>query len=74
MMTTLSLQIVGIIEPLIQHADWFFPGGRVCPMVVGTAGLPGTSWEGAQSSQVCFCQPPLLAGAQAGLWPGSAQH
>ncbi|NXI05372.1 RHG44 protein, partial [Pachycephala philippinensis] len=26
MMTTLSLQIVGIIEPLIQHADWFFPG------------------------------------------------
>ncbi|XP_077939818.1 rho GTPase-activating protein 44 isoform X6 [Gasterosteus aculeatus] len=27
MMTTLSLQIVGIIEPIIQHADWFFPGG-----------------------------------------------
>ncbi|XP_019341283.1 rho GTPase-activating protein 44 isoform X10 [Alligator mississippiensis] len=26
MMTTVSLQIVGIIEPLIQHADWFFPG------------------------------------------------
>ncbi|XP_057717238.1 rho GTPase-activating protein 44 isoform X2 [Corythoichthys intestinalis] len=26
MMTTLSLQIVGIIEPIIQHADWFFPG------------------------------------------------
>ncbi|XP_005055930.2 PREDICTED: rho GTPase-activating protein 44 [Ficedula albicollis] len=26
MMTTLSLQIVSIIEPLIQHADWFFPG------------------------------------------------
>ncbi|KAI1232255.1 hypothetical protein IHE44_0006697, partial [Lamprotornis superbus] len=26
MMTTLSLQIVGIIELLIQHADWFFPG------------------------------------------------
>lgn len=31
MMTTVSLQIVGIIEPLIQHADWFFPGGRLCP-------------------------------------------
>uniref|UniRef100_A0A8C9TMR7 Rho GTPase-activating protein 44 n=1 Tax=Scleropages formosus TaxID=113540 RepID=A0A8C9TMR7_SCLFO len=29
MMTTVSLQIVGIIEPIIQHADWFFPGGRV---------------------------------------------
>ena len=28
MMTTLSLQIVGIIEPIIQHADWFFPGGE----------------------------------------------
>ncbi|XP_036197581.1 rho GTPase-activating protein 44 isoform X2 [Myotis myotis] len=26
MMTTVSLQIVGIIEPIIQHADWFFPG------------------------------------------------
>ncbi|XP_066120357.1 rho GTPase-activating protein 44 isoform X2 [Saccopteryx bilineata] len=26
MMTTVSLQIVGIVEPLIQHADWFFPG------------------------------------------------
>ncbi|XP_078257100.1 rho GTPase-activating protein 44-like isoform X10 [Rhinoraja longicauda] len=26
MMTTVSIQIVGIIEPLIQHADWFFPG------------------------------------------------
>ncbi|XP_062447551.1 rho GTPase-activating protein 44 isoform X2 [Rhea pennata] len=26
MMTTVSLQIVGILEPLIQHADWFFPG------------------------------------------------
>lgn len=28
MMATVSLQIVAIIEPLIQHADWFFPGGR----------------------------------------------
>lgn len=27
-MTTVSLQIVGIIEPIIQHADWFFPGGE----------------------------------------------
>ncbi|XP_053310104.1 rho GTPase-activating protein 44 isoform X2 [Spea bombifrons] len=26
MMTTVSLQIVGIIEPIIQNADWFFPG------------------------------------------------
>ncbi|KAM9005148.1 rho GTPase-activating protein 44 isoform X2 [Sarcophilus harrisii] len=26
MMTTVSLQIVGIIEPIIQHAEWFFPG------------------------------------------------
>ncbi|XP_053707650.1 rho GTPase-activating protein 44 isoform X4 [Synchiropus splendidus] len=26
MMTTLSLQIVSVIEPIIQHADWFFPG------------------------------------------------
>ncbi|XP_075889196.1 rho GTPase-activating protein 44 isoform X4 [Nelusetta ayraudi] len=26
MMTTLSLQIVGVVEPIIQHADWFFPG------------------------------------------------
>ena len=27
MMTTVSLQIVGVIEPISQHADWFFPGG-----------------------------------------------
>lgn len=27
-MTTVSLQIVCIIEPIIQHADWFFPGGE----------------------------------------------
>ncbi|TRY86900.1 hypothetical protein DNTS_009021 [Danionella cerebrum] len=26
MMTAVSLQIVSIIEPIIQHADWFFPG------------------------------------------------
>uniref|UniRef100_A0A8D2KRC4 Rho GTPase-activating protein 44 n=1 Tax=Varanus komodoensis TaxID=61221 RepID=A0A8D2KRC4_VARKO len=26
MMATVSLQIVAIIEPIIQHADWFFPG------------------------------------------------
>ena len=31
MMTTVSLQIVGIIEPIIQHADWFFPGGKAGP-------------------------------------------
>lgn len=31
MMTTVSLQIVGIIEPIIQHADWFFPGGERGP-------------------------------------------
>lgn len=44
MMTTVSLQIVGIIEPLIQHADWFFPGGRLCPVaVVWQDGLHGTS-------------------------------
>ncbi|EPY83626.1 rho GTPase-activating protein 44 [Camelus ferus] len=28
MMTTVSLQIVGIVEPIIQHADWFFPGDQ----------------------------------------------
>ncbi|XP_034045604.1 rho GTPase-activating protein 44 isoform X8 [Thalassophryne amazonica] len=26
MMTTVSLQIVSVVEPIIQHADWFFPG------------------------------------------------
>lgn len=31
MMTTVSLQIVGIVEPIIQHADWFFPGGAWRP-------------------------------------------
>uniref|UniRef100_A0A8D3D3U5 Rho GTPase-activating protein 44 n=2 Tax=Scophthalmus maximus TaxID=52904 RepID=A0A8D3D3U5_SCOMX len=32
MMTTVSLQIVGIIEPIIQHADWFFPGVSLSPV------------------------------------------
>ncbi|KAM3660628.1 LOW QUALITY PROTEIN: rho GTPase-activating protein 44 [Ammospiza maritima maritima] len=39
MMTTLSLQIVGIIEPLIQHADWFFPG-EIEFNVTGNYGSP----------------------------------
>lgn len=36
MMTTVSLQIVGIIEPIIQHADWFFPGGQMYMNTGGT--------------------------------------
>lgn len=23
-----SVHVVAIIEPIIQHADWFFPGGK----------------------------------------------
>lgn len=42
MMTTVSLQIVGIIEPLIQHADWFFPGGGLGPMLL----WDGVGWDG----------------------------
>lgn len=39
-MTTVSLQIVGIIEPIIQHADWFFPGGEVlCQLYLEVARL-----------------------------------
>ncbi|XP_056626875.1 rho GTPase-activating protein 44 isoform X1 [Triplophysa dalaica] len=38
-MTTVSLQIVGIIEPIIQHADWFFPG-EVEFNVTGNYGSP----------------------------------
>ncbi|XP_037547589.1 rho GTPase-activating protein 44 [Nematolebias whitei] len=39
MMTTVSLQIVGIIEPIIQHADWFFPG-EVEFNITGNYGSP----------------------------------
>ncbi|XP_016144412.1 rho GTPase-activating protein 44 isoform X4 [Sinocyclocheilus grahami] len=39
MMTTVSLQIVAIIEPLIQHADWFFPG-EIDFNVTGNYGSP----------------------------------
>ncbi|XP_076856618.1 rho GTPase-activating protein 44-like isoform X7 [Brachyhypopomus gauderio] len=39
MMTTLSLQIVRIIEPIIQHADWFFPG-EIEFNLTGTYGSP----------------------------------
>ena len=72
MMTTVSLQIVGIIEPLIQHADWFFPGGRLCRSGVGWApwDLPALPGERVLSAHTYFCQPPLL-GAQAEIWQGS---
>ncbi|KAM9715745.1 LOW QUALITY PROTEIN: rho GTPase-activating protein 44-like [Menidia menidia] len=39
MMTTVSLQIVGIIEPVIQHAEWFFPG-EIEFNVTGNYGSP----------------------------------
>ncbi|XP_072230188.1 rho GTPase-activating protein 44-like isoform X4 [Leuresthes tenuis] len=39
MMTTVSLQIVGIIEPIIQHAEWFFPG-EIEFNVTGNYGSP----------------------------------
>uniref|UniRef100_A0AAY5EDS4 Rho GTPase-activating protein 44 n=1 Tax=Electrophorus electricus TaxID=8005 RepID=A0AAY5EDS4_ELEEL len=39
MMTTVSLQIVGIIEPIIQHADWFFPGD-IAFNLTGSYGSP----------------------------------
>ncbi|KAM8817193.1 rho GTPase-activating protein 44 isoform 2-T2 [Rhynchonycteris naso] len=39
MMTTVSLQIVGIVEPLIQHADWFFPG-EIEFNITGSYGSP----------------------------------
>ncbi|XP_075417196.1 rho GTPase-activating protein 44 isoform X1 [Tenrec ecaudatus] len=39
MMTTVSLQIVGIVEPIIQHADWFFPG-EVEFNITGNYGSP----------------------------------
>uniref|UniRef100_A0A8B9N2X7 Rho GTPase-activating protein 44 n=1 Tax=Accipiter nisus TaxID=211598 RepID=A0A8B9N2X7_9AVES len=49
----------GIIEPLIQHADWFFPGGRLWPTaMVGWDGLCGTSrpalGNGVLSSHIYF--------------------
>ncbi|KAJ7987553.1 hypothetical protein DPEC_G00327680 [Dallia pectoralis] len=39
MMTTVSLQIVGIVEPIILHADWFFPG-EIEFNVTGNYGSP----------------------------------
>ncbi|XP_038633973.1 rho GTPase-activating protein 44 isoform X9 [Scyliorhinus canicula] len=39
MMTTVSIQIVGIIEPIIQHADWFF-AGDIEFNVTGSYGSP----------------------------------
>lgn len=51
-MTTVSLQIVGIIEPIIQHADWFFPGGTCQFPHVGTE---GQTWrqEGHHELEAC---------------------
>ncbi|XP_068438932.1 rho GTPase-activating protein 44-like isoform X4 [Clinocottus analis] len=49
MMTTVSLQIVGIIEPIIQHADWFFPG-EIEFNVTGNYGSPVHSNHNANYS------------------------
>uniref|UniRef100_A0A096LRF2 Rho GTPase-activating protein 44 n=1 Tax=Poecilia formosa TaxID=48698 RepID=A0A096LRF2_POEFO len=42
MMTTVSLQIVGIIEPIIQHADWFFPGAPPAEIEFNLTGCYGS--------------------------------
>ncbi|XP_041939892.1 rho GTPase-activating protein 44-like isoform X2 [Alosa sapidissima] len=39
MMTTVSLQIVSLLEPIVQHADWFFPG-EIEFNVTGNYGSP----------------------------------
>ncbi|XP_028824657.1 rho GTPase-activating protein 44-like isoform X7 [Denticeps clupeoides] len=49
MMTTMSLQIVGIIEPIIQHADWFFPG-EIEFNVTGNYGSPAHANHNANYS------------------------
>ncbi|KAM9296107.1 rho GTPase-activating protein 44 isoform 1-T1 [Gastrophryne carolinensis] len=49
MMTTVSLQIVGIIEPIIQHADWFFPG-EIEFNVTGNYGSPAHANHNANYS------------------------
>ncbi|XP_037133691.1 rho GTPase-activating protein 44-like isoform X4 [Syngnathus acus] len=51
MMTTVSLQIVGIIEPIIQHADWFFPG-EIEFNVTGNYGSPVHSNHNANYSSM----------------------
>ncbi|XP_041078287.1 rho GTPase-activating protein 44-like isoform X5 [Polyodon spathula] len=51
MMTTVSLQIVGIIEPIIQHADWFFPG-EIEFNVTGNYGSPLHTNHNANYSSV----------------------
>uniref|UniRef100_A0A8C5HQC1 Rho GTPase-activating protein 44 n=1 Tax=Gouania willdenowi TaxID=441366 RepID=A0A8C5HQC1_GOUWI len=51
MMTTVSLQIVGIIEPIIQHADWFFPGD-IEFNVTGNYGSPVHSNHNANFSSM----------------------
>lgn len=28
-----SVHVVAVIEPIIQHADWFFPGGEFLPQL-----------------------------------------
>ncbi|KAL7856555.1 hypothetical protein SRHO_G00154540 [Serrasalmus rhombeus] len=52
MMTTLSLQIVRIIEPIIQHADWFFPGD-IEFNITGNYGSPNHTNHNSVYSSLC---------------------
>ena len=51
MMTTLSLQIVRIIEPIIQHADWFFPGGETQTLTSHSVRLTSVTSQQPQTDQ-----------------------
>uniref|UniRef100_A0AAR2KSH1 Rho GTPase-activating protein 44 n=1 Tax=Pygocentrus nattereri TaxID=42514 RepID=A0AAR2KSH1_PYGNA len=52
MMTTLSLQIVRIIEPIILHADWFFPGD-IEFNITGNYGSPNHTNHNSVYSSLC---------------------
>lgn len=41
-----SVHVVAIVEPIIQHADWFFPEGR---LLVSSAAVP------VSARPACLC-------------------
>lgn len=54
-----SVHVVAVIEPIIQHADWFFPEGERPAEADGTAfqgrdtSHPGHHRQGGTSRRCC---------------------
>ena len=73
-----SVHVVAIIEPIIQHADWFFPGGEISQCLnllptLDTFDLFSSSQTSTLTFRACLLCPPIHPSWTVTLaWTGSA--